>query len=200
MIDDETIAWYDTAAVTYAQRTSNAEPPQRLQTFIALLPANAEVLDVGCGPARASAHMRDAGLRPTPIDASQGMVDLANATFDIGAKLMRFDQIDMVAAFDGIWANFSLLHAARVDMPIHLTAIANALRDGGILHIAVKTGEGEVRDSIGRLYTYFTVPELQSLLADAGFHILSCDEGVETGCAGTADPFVAIRAKKDTNA
>lgn len=196
MVDAKTIAFYDGAADKYANLTDTGTPDPRLLAFMALLPEGATVLDLGCGPARASVHMRDAGFHPDPIDASTGMVELANATHQIGARLLTFDQIDMVAAYDGVWANFSLLHAPRADLPRHLAAIATALRDGGIFHIAMKTGTGEARDKIDRQYTYVAVPELQELLEIAGFTVIGIDEGREKGCAGTLDPFVIMRAKK----
>jgi len=141
------------------------------------LPAGGTVLDLGCGPARASAHMRDAGFLPDPVDASQGMVTLANETYDINARILTFDQVDMIAAYDGVWANFALLHAPRSDLPDIIA--------------------GEQRDKIDRLYTYLTVAELRRLLTNAGFTIIATTEGSEVGCAGTNDPFVVMRAHKN---
>ncbi|WP_373634790.1 class I SAM-dependent methyltransferase [Yoonia sp. SS1-5] len=196
MPDARTIAFYDTAADHYADLTDTDAPDANLLAFMALLPQGGQVLDLGCGPAHASVHMRDAGFRPDPVDASTGMVTLANETYDIGARLLTFDAIDMVAAYDGVWANFSLLHAPRAALPIHLDAIATALRPQGILHVGMKTGAGELRDRIDRKYTFVTVPELTGLLEDAGFDIIDMVEGREKGCAGTVDPFVVMRARK----
>ena len=194
--DARTIAFYDGAAERYAAFTESDRPDDSLAAFMALLPEAAEVLDLGCGPARASVHMRAAGLRPDPVDAAPGMVALANEMHRIGARLLTFDQIDMVAAYDGVWANFSLLHAPRADLPGHLAAIARALRPGGVFHIGMKTGEGAGRDEIDRFYTYVSVGELHGLLEDAGFAVLATTEGRDRGCAGTLDPFVICRARK----
>jgi hypothetical protein len=102
----------------------------------------------------------------------------------------------MIAAYDGVWANFSLLHAPSADLPRILSAIATSLRDGGVFHIAMKTGTGETRDEINRLYSYVTLPELRGLLESAGFDLLSTVEGHEVGCAGTNDPYVAMLGRK----
>ena len=197
MPDAKTISFYDGAAERYANLTETASAGPLLQSFMALLPANAHVLDLGCGPARASRHMRDAGHHPDPVDASQGMVDLANTTHDIGARILTFDEVNMVAASDGVWANFSLLHAPHKDLPRIFTALATALRTSGVLHVAMKVGTGELRDRIDRLYTYVSVAELHGLLADAGFTVLETLEDHEVGCAGTDDPYVAVRARKN---
>lgn len=196
MVDARTIAFYDGAADRYDNLTKKGHADAHLLAFIALLDRGASVLDLGCGPARASVHMRDAGLRPDPVDASAGMITLANQAHDIGARLLTFDQIDMVDRYDGVWANFSLLHAPRDALPRHLAAIATALKDNGLLHIGMKTGTGEARDSIDRTYTYVTVQELRSLLETAGFEVIAMEEGQEKGCAGTLDDFVIMRARK----
>jgi SAM-dependent methyltransferase len=197
MIDRETIDVYDARAKEYATLLNNQAPDPQLVAFMRLLPDGANVLDLGCGPATSSAHLRDAFFRPDPVDASPGMVMLANETFDINARVMTFDDIDMVAVYDGVWANFSLLHAPRPDLPRHLSAIATAMRPDGVFSIGMKTGAGDARDKIGRMYTYVTIPELSQLLEDAGFSILAVDEGEGVGLAGDLDPWVVIRARKD---
>lgn len=197
MVDARTIAFYDGAADRYDNLTQKGHADAHLQAFIGLLDKGARVLDLGCGPARASVHMREAGLLPDPVDASESMIALANQAHDIGARLLTFDQIDMVESYDGVWANFSLLHAPRTALAGHLAAIATALKNRGILHIGMKTGVGEHRDSIDRLYTYVTVPELRSLLEKAGFEIIAIEEGRDKGCAGTLDDFVIMRARKN---
>lgn len=197
MPDAKTIAFYDAAAERYANMTGTDAPSDQLLAFMALLPPQAHVLDLGCGPARASVYMRNAGFVPDPVDASQGMIDLANETHQIGARMLTFDDVAMADTYDGIWANFSLLHAPRADLPRILAALATALHRDGILHVALKTGTGEARDDIDRLYTYLTVTELHDLLTTAGFAVIATIEGREVGCAGTDDPFVAMRARKN---
>ncbi|MEM9788149.1 MAG: class I SAM-dependent methyltransferase [Pseudomonadota bacterium] len=197
MPDPKTIATYNAKADEYIKLTGQDKPDASLQAFIDLMPDGGHVLDLGCGPATASAHMRAVRLVPDPVDASQGMVDIANQTHDIGARLATFDDISGKDIYDGVWANFSLLHAPRDALPRHLIALHNALRPAGTLHIAMKTGTGAERDAIDRLYTYVTVAELHDLLAHAGFRVTHTHEGTERGMAGTIDPFVVMRARKD---
>lgn len=195
-IDAKTIAFYDGAAEKYDNCFDSGSESKAMRDFMALLPAGGDVLDLGCGPARASVHLRAKGFKPDPVDASDGMIELANKAHDIGARKLTFDGIDMVAAYDGVWANFSLLHAPKPDLPKHFAAIAKALRSGGIFHIGMKVGSGEKRDHIERLYTFVTVDELQALMADAGFDVIAFEEGREIGMAGTKDPFVTMRSRK----
>lgn len=192
--DPRTIAVYDAKADDYADRFASAEPDRHLSAFIAALPEGAHVLDLGCGPGTASAFLRAAGHVPDPVDASPAMIALANRRHDIDARLATFDDIDAVARYDGIWANFSLLHASRADLPRHLAALRRAVKPGGLLHLGMKTGAGEARDGLDRLYSYYSVAELKTILAEAGFTVTATSEGHERGLAGTDDPFVVIVA------
>lgn len=195
--DSRTIDAYEANAAAYAKRFRVVRLTRPLKAFIDALPPSARVLDLGCGPGDASAHMREAGMRPDPVDASPAMVALANNRHRLGARLGTFDDLDAVAAYDGVWANFSLLHAPRADLPRHLAAVRRSLKPAGLFHIAMKTGVGEVRDRLGRTYTYVSREELAGLLAAAGFTIIAAANGRERGLAGTLDPFVIFRTRAD---
>ncbi len=198
--DAGTLAAYAGRAQDYAGRFNRARPDADLQAFIDAVPAGGRVLDLGCGPAATSAHMRAAGLDPDPVDASPEMVALANETFDISARLGEFDDVNAEAEYDGVWANFSLLHAPRSALPRHFAAIARALKPAGVLHVGLKTGSGEKRDALGRYYSFVTVHELQELLTEAGLRVVFVREGEERGLAGTLDPYVICRAIKPSDA
>ena len=200
MADERTIAVYNAKAADYARMVDAGGPDQTLRNFIAALPKGARVLDLGCGPGGASAHMRNAGLNPDPVDASPAMVALAKELFGLEARQATFDDIDGEAIYDAIWANFSLLHAPRADLPRLFTSLARTLRPGGLFHVGLKTGTGEARDAIDRLYTYVTVEELHRLFTDAGLYVLTTGEGSEKGLAGTDDPFVLCLARKPADA
>jgi len=197
MVDQRTIALYDAKAAEYADLVVSEKADTQLQAFMDLLPKGGTVLDLGCGPAFASVKLREAGFHPDPVDASIGMVKMANDRFDIGARQMTFDALDMVDAYDGIWANFSLLHAARADLPRHFAALSKASRDNSILHVGMKTGTGSKRDRIARMYTYVTEDELSELMEDAGFSVIGKDTGEDTGFDGTMAKWVVMRARKN---
>ncbi|WP_420861458.1 class I SAM-dependent methyltransferase [Algirhabdus cladophorae] len=196
MSDEETIGVYNTRVGEYVTAFTKGTQDDDLIAFIAKMPKGATVLDLGCGPAAASAHMRAAGLKPDPVDASVEMVRFANETHDIGARVGRFEDIVEGAVYDGVWANFSLLHAPRAQMPNHLEALHRALKPQGLLHLGLKLGEDAGRDKIGRFYTYYTEPELEALLDAAGFKITHSRTDAAAGMAGTVDPFIILHAVK----
>ena len=198
--DAKTLAFYDGAAASYAGKFGRSEPDGDMRDFMAELPAGGRVLDFGCGPGNSAAMLRDAGFRAEASDASQAMADLAREKFGIDVRVEPFDALNATDRFDGIWANFCLLHAPRADFPGHLARIHRALKPGGVLHLGLKTGTGELRDHLGRFYTYYPVQDLLDSLSDADFTVLASREGMSVGMAGTDDPFIIIRAKAQKSA
>ncbi len=192
MSDRETIDVYNARAASYDTLVSRSTPDADLRAFIDAVPPGGLVLDLGCGPGNSAAMMAAAGLVVEASDASHEMVKIARDTYGVDAQVATFDDLAAVGRYDGIWANFSLLHASKADMPRHLAAIKRALKPGGVFHIGVKTGTDELRDSIGRMYSYYTVPELDGLLQAAGFTPHSHREGVDKGLSGEMASFVII--------
>ena len=197
MSDSETVAFYDRAAAAAGAFRADGPPEAALQRFIDTLPAEADVLDLGCGHGIASAHLARAGHRVTGLDASPGLLDVARRLAPTARFILAgFDDLDALAAYDGVWANFALLHAPRAALPTPLAAIARALRPGGLFHLSMLLGEDERRDGHGRAYSYFTRDELDHLLAEAGFIELALDTGEKTGLGGLAEPFAAYLMRK----
>ncbi len=196
MSDDETIGVYDKHVQDYADLVIQDEADPILSSFIKRIPENGYVIDLGCGPANASVIMRDHGLRVDPVDASEEMVKLANETHAINARRALFSDLNAVKTYDGIWANFSLLHAPIADFPDHLAAIYNAIIPDGIFHIALKLGSGMKRDKMGRMYSYYSEEELSSHLTNAGFSILEKTNGEGKGLAGDVSAWIAILSKR----
>lgn len=192
--DAETMRVYAEQAERYAQAFDSERKDPWLEAFIAAMPEGAHVLELGCGPGRIAGVMQSAGLRVDAVDAAPEMVALAARLHGVAARVARFDQIDGVALYHGIWANFSLLHAPKAQMPDHLARLHTALLPGGRVHLGLKAGEGEARDALGRFYAFYEETELRDLLAAAGFTVRQVDHGASAGLAGTVDPWMIVTA------
>lgn len=193
-VDPETIRVYDGAAETYRARFGKREASADLLAFAALLPAGGAVLDLGCGPGTSALHLQARGFAVDAMDASSEMVAIARSA-GFPARQAAFEALDVVDAYDGVWANFSLLHAPRAALPDHFAAIRRALRPEGIFHVGMKIGTGHARDRLGRLYTYVGVEELSSLVARAGFEVLATETGEGEGLTGDVEPQLVLRAR-----
>lgn len=195
MSDPETLATYARHAQSYAALTdAGLRSDPILAAFIARMPKGGHALDLGCGPGTAAALMARAGLTVEATDAVPEMVALAAKQPGVQARLARFDQITETARYDGIWANFSLLHAPRADLPTILRALHRALKPPGHLHVAMKLGTDTARDTLGRQYTYVTEAELRHLLTTAGFTPTQKHTGRDKGLDGTYADWIALAA------
>jgi len=192
MTDQKTIDVYNGQVDTYLKMVGELEVDPILLRFINRLRVNDYVLDLGCGPALASAVMRDKGLRVDPVDAAEAMVQLANDKFNIGARQAQFNDIDAIGIYHGVWANFSLLHAQTQDLATILLALHRALKPQGLLHLGMKLGEGSKRDKYGRYYAYYSQAELELYLNEAGFDFVHAELGEALGMAGDMEPWIAL--------
>ncbi len=192
MTDQKTISVYDEQVDNYLDVINKQEEDILLLNFIARFNQHDYVLDLGCGPAISSAAMREAGLRVDPVDASKEMVNLANVTFDIGARQAVFRDINTSHTYDGIWANFSLLHVSVEEFPDILGQLRQALKPAGVFHLGMKIGSGSKRDKLDRLYSYYSQADLTRHLRDAGFVIDHVELGEGLGLAGDVEPWIAV--------
>lgn len=197
MSDDRTISVYDEHAAEYAERFAGSPDTGEeadFQAFTTRLPEGGTVLDLGCGPGHWAARFRDAGYRVAALDASQEMAEAARSAYGIEVTVAGFHALDAEAVFDGVWAYFSLLHVPRAELALHLSAIHRALTPGGTLCLAMKLGENEGRDELGRFYAYYSEDELREKLEAAGFTVLGSRRGTGKGLAGTDADFVVLTA------
>ena len=197
MPDKETLDVYATYAADYAKRFAQDKPDVHLRKFMAHLPTQARVLDLGCGTGRTTAFMVRAGIDAEGWDASPEMTALGAKQHDIDLKTASFADLDTADTYDGIFANFSLLHATKAEMPDHLARIARALKPGGYLHIGLKMGKGETRDKLGRFYAYYSDPESTGLLNDVGLPSIDRSYGADIGLDGEPAPWIILLAQKD---
>lgn len=196
MTDPRTLKTYAEKAGEYAELTTGGTVKDPMfHRFVEAIPKGGHVLDLGCGPGHYAALMAQSELQVTATDAVPEMVALAAEQPGVTAHCATFDDIEGTDLYDGIWANFSLLHAPRADMPRHLAALKLALKSDGLFHIGLKTGTGSKRDTINRLYTYYTYPELENMLTETGFTVIHHTTGTDKGLDGVPADWVAVHAR-----
>ena len=111
---------------------------------------------------------------------------------------MRFDELNAANQYDSVWANASLLHVARKELPDVLGLIFQALKPGGIHFASFKAGEAEGRDERDRFYNYLTRSEMFNLYArSAEWENVATVEYVGGGGYEVKeDPWLAITVRK----
>lgn len=173
--DDPTSRFYSDNATVYAARLSDASL-KRLDRFVAMLSAGATILELGCGSGRDSAAMIARGFHAVPTDGVPEMASEASARLGIPVSVLRFDDIDMVSAFDGVWANACLLHVPRAELGAILQKIHTALRPGGVFHANFKAGSAEGHDALGRFFNYPSREWLQACYETAPWKSITIEE------------------------
>lgn len=142
---------YDTVAVDYASllRTElEAKPLDRalLTAFAELVRGAGPVADLGCGPGRVAAHLRDLGVDVFGVDLSPAMVAVARRAH----PGLRFEEGSMTAldladgALGGIVAWYSVIHTPPEQRSAVFAEFARVLVPGGRLLLAFQTGCGPV--------------------------------------------------------
>jgi SAM-dependent methyltransferase len=180
MNDDETLRFYADNAATYAQHRTRPTL-ERLEIFLAALPAGARILELGCGNGMDAQYMLAQGF---DVDATDGTPELvAEAQKRIGerARIMRFEELDAEAAYDGVWACASLLHVPAADLPDILLRIHRATRPGGVFVASFKAGTGDGRDAMGRYYNYPDASALEASYRKTGWADLSLETTMGSG-------------------
>lgn len=194
MSGERTIAVYDARAGDYEKANEKLYELADLEAFAARLPAGGRVLDLGCGPGFYAAKLAEWGFESDATDASAGMVARAACKPGVTAWQARFDELDAEGVYDGIWANFSLLHLPRAEMPDMLRRIRRAGKPGMVLHVGLKLGQGEGPDGIGRFYAYYGENEILDLLRDAGFEVITRRFGRGKGLDGSLSEHIVVLA------
>lgn len=196
MADQQTLDVYDARVEEYRDMVKAHSNDPMLSRFIAAVKPGGTVLDFGCGPGVASGVFKDHGFEVDAMDGSKEMVRFANEAFDVGARVVLFEEFSELEHYDGIWANFSLLHAPEEDFPHLLETLHTALRSDGVLQLGMKLGSGSHRDSLGRFYAYYSEEELTDHLTVTGFEVEWAKPGKGGGLSGNVEPWLQLLSRK----
>jgi len=184
-----TVASYEADAEAYAagQPPVSDEMAAAVEGFAGLLENGARVLEIGSGSGRDAALLEQRGLTVRRTDITHAFIRLLR---EAGHEATVLDPLvddladpDQEAPYDGVWASASLLHVRREDLPRVLGNLAGVTREGGVLHLAVKEGDGarfSVHGNIPgpRHFTFWREEGLRAVLADAGWDVRSLARGV----------------------
>lgn len=144
--------YYDANARTFTAETKDLDLSHAWEPFLAALPSPARILDAGCGSGRDALVFLRRGHDVTACDASARMVAEARANTDLPVHHIAFHDIPWQQAFDGVWANASLLHVPHADLPTALERLGRALVVGGTLYVSFKHGTDEGMARGGTLF------------------------------------------------
>lgn len=155
--------YYRQNAQRFFTDTASVDMSALYLPFIGCLPPGARILDAGCGSGRDVKAFSEMGFAVEAFDASAELVALARQLSGKPVTQMRFQDVDAVERYDGIWCCASLLHVSEAELPGVMTKLAMALKPGGIGYLSFKYGRGE-REKDGRRFTDMDRAGLQKLI------------------------------------
>ena len=202
---NETVRAYDLDAAAYV----GAAPvmPESVRADLASLAQHlgpgARVLEIGSGGGRDARVMEELGLRVRRTDVTPAFVALLREQ-GFAADVLDPLVDDLSAPegpYDAVWANASLLHVARADLPTVLSRLAEVTRDGGALRASLKEGDGEGWSTHGsisrpRHFTYWRAAALSEVLARAGWDDVAIRSGVPGSRGETWLEVSAVRGPR----
>ena len=195
-MDDATLQFYRRNAEAYAAGEITSRHA-RMAKFLALLPAGAAILELGCGAGADSAEMIARGYDVTPTDGSPELAEIASRKLGRPVDTLLFHDLKAVAAYDGVWANACLLHVPREQLAGVLALIHRALKPGGAFYASYKAGEDDGRDALDRYYNYPTEDWLRATYGEAGaWRDLSIETGKVRGFDDAMAEMLFVLAQK----
>jgi SAM-dependent methyltransferase len=191
-MDNITIGIYNKNAAEYANLDVDQISLKAYRDFSSALPKNGLVLDYGCGPGYFAKKFLVDGFKVNAFDASKKMIEIVSKEQQINSWIGDFKSFRSSTQYDGIWANFSLLHAPKKEIAPLVQTIFKSLKSNGLFSLGLKLGTGEKRDKLGRKYSYFEKQEVKELLSEEGFCHISHHLGTAKGLDGQSSNFIII--------
>jgi len=167
--------------------TPSADPwSAARQSFLALLPPGAHLLEAGCGEGDDLCFFRQQGLVVTAFDARLAQARIASRRSGQPVRVCRIEQLCSVVPYDGIWARGALPAIAPDELSDALAHLAGLLKPAGPLYCAfphpsgqpVATGSTPAEEHLSQ--TQLNEDGLRQLIAPLPLQLQQCWESEQT--------------------
>jgi SAM-dependent methyltransferase len=192
---------YNAIADRYlAERTRDSEDVRLLDEFIERLPADATVLDAGCGAGIPISQMLSERFQVTGVDFSEAQIELArknvpNAEF-LCEDMTKLDFPDVT--FDGIVSYYAIIHIPREEHQPLFTNFHRMLKPGGFALLCL--GAEHLIDDVDENYlgtrmywSHYDAETYLKMLKECGFTIIWSRHVTDATCEGSGHLFVLSR-------
>lgn len=170
-----TIAHYDRHAESFWEGTRDHDVAQNVAALLEAIEGDPPfaILDLGCGPGRDLAHFKSLGHEAVGLDGSREFAAMARTHSGCAVLHQDFLALDLPERhFDGVFANASLFHVPRRELPRVLRHLAVALKPRGALFASNPRGENQEDANGGRYGCYYDLETWRGYMTAAGFEEL----------------------------
>lgn len=167
-----TLGNYNDVAEGFREGTRDHDVSQNIDALLRNIQGSPpfQILDFGCGPGRDLQTFAAMGHIPTGLDGSDRFAEMARV--DSGCEVLHqnFLELNLPAErFDGIFANASLFHVPRQELPRVLRELRAALKPGGVLFSSNPRGNNQEGWKGERYGSFHDLESWSALLTEAGF-------------------------------
>jgi SAM-dependent methyltransferase len=171
-----TLDHYDRHADSFWEGTRGHDVRQNIAALLERIEGKPpfRILDLGCGPGRDLKTFTELGHDAVGVEGSAIFAQMARAFSGCEVWEQDFFALDLPPShFDGVFANASLFHVPRQELPRVLDELRATLRPGGVLFSSNPRGSNEEGWSRGRYGAYHDLEGWRAYMTDAGFVELS---------------------------
>ena len=171
-ITDVTVGHYERMAEDYWAGTRDHDVSQNRAALLDAIEGEPpySILDFGCGPGRDLLAFLDAGHDAVGLDGAAAFVAMARRMAGCEVLHQDFLALDLPSArFDGVFANASLFHVPRQELPRVLRELHTALKPRGVLFSSNPRGNDEEGWAGGRFGCFLDLETWRGRLSEAGF-------------------------------
>ena len=167
-----TLRHYQDCAEDFREGTRDHDVSQNIAALLAAIQATApyQILDFGCGPGRDLRTFSAMGHTAVGLDGCSRFVEMARADSGCEAWQQDFLALDLPPErFDGVFANASLFHIPRQELPRVLQQMHATLKPCGVLFSSNPRGDNQEGWNGERYGAYHDLANWRVLLNAAGF-------------------------------
>ena len=174
-ISARTLDDYNRQAAAFRDATRDHDVRQNLDALLGRLEGNPPftILDFGCGPGRDLRALTALGQVAVGLDGAPNFVAMARELS--GCEVWQQDFFALAlppACFDGIFANASMQHVPRAELPRVLRELRDALKPRGVFFASTPHGHDEEGWNRGRYGAYHDPRTWSAYVSAAGFELL----------------------------
>ena len=167
-----TLGNYNDVAEDFREGTREHDVSQNIDALLRNIQGQApfQILDFGCGPGRDLRTFTALGHVAVGLDGSERFAEMARTDSGCEVFHQNFLELDLPAErFDGIFANASLFHVPRQELPRVLKELRAALKPGGVLFSSNPRGSNQEGWKGERYGSFHDLESWSGLLTQAGF-------------------------------
>ncbi len=171
-VSARTLAHYHQRAEEFRKGTCDHDVTQNIAALLRHLRGQVPftILDFGCGPGRDLQAFALSGHRVVGVEGAPALAEMARSHGGCEVWQQDFLRLELPdACFDGVFANASLFHVPRQELPRVLRQLHATLKPDGVLFSSNPRGDNQESINGERYGAYYDLETWRDYLTAAGF-------------------------------